>query len=207
MPRVKVCGLTRKQDVRGAVELGVDALGFILAPSPRQISLKQVRELTTGLPPFVTRVGVVVEPPADRLREIEESRLFDYLQFHGREDPALFGELTLPVIKAIGIKDEQDLQQIEKYRDCDFLLFDTRSQDRQGGTGQAFNWELLTVLDLEKPYILAGGLGPENIEQALKVLNPAAVDLNSRLEQAPGHKDLKLLELTMNKMSGVDSNE
>jgi Phosphoribosylanthranilate isomerase len=103
MTRVKVCGLTRESDVRAAVSLGADALGFILAPSRRQVTLEQVASLTRGLPPFVSVVGVVADPTGGKLQETVRSRLFDCIQFHGKERPSILAGLPLKTIKAFGI--------------------------------------------------------------------------------------------------------
>ncbi len=196
---IKICGMTRREDVLFAVNMGVDALGFILAESPRQVSLEKVRELCYNLPPFINRVAVVVNPELEELREIEKSGLFDYIQFHGSEEPELIKNTVLKSIKAISIAGKEDLAEVEKYKDsADYLLFDTKIGRQTGGTGESFDWSLITELEL--PYILAGGLGTENIEEALKKLKPLAVDLNSKLENEPGRKNHRLLKETVEKI-------
>ncbi len=196
---VKVCGMSRREDVVFAVNIGVDALGFILAESPRQVSLEKVKKLCQGLPPFINRVAVVVNPEPKEVEKIEKSGLFDYIQFHGSEEPELLANTVLKTVKAISIASSKDLKEVEKYREsADYLLFDTKIGSQKGGTGQRFDWSLIE--DLELPYILAGGLGAENIEEALKKLNPAAVDINSKVENEPGHKNHRLLKKAVEKV-------
>jgi len=196
---IKLCGMTRREDVVYAVNIGVDALGFILAESPRQISLEKVRELTHNLPPFINRVAVVVNPEPEEVAEIEKSGLFDYIQFHGSEEPELLASTALKSIKAISIAGENDLAEVEKYREsADYLLFDTKIGSQSGGTGESFDWSLISELKL--PYILAGGLGADNIEAALKKLNPLAVDINSQVENEPGQKNQCLVKKTVEKI-------
>ena len=196
--KIKICGLTRREDIEISVSLGVDALGFILAESPRQVTLTQVRELTASLPPFIARVAVVVNPGQSRLEEIIASRIFTAIQFHGSEDPSIFRDIPIQTIKAISISDQSDLKAVTKYQgQADYLLFDTKVGSQTGGTGQSFNWDLLKTKELNQNYILAGGLGPANIKAALARLQPAAVDLNSRLETAPGRKDPELIRETV----------
>lgn len=193
---IKICGITCKEDIVYAVNMGVDALGFILAESPRQLSLEKVKELVSGLPPFISRVAVVVNPEIDELAEIEESALFDYIQFHGSEQPEMIAGTTLKSIKAISISDKEDLYNLEKYKECaDYFLFDTKIGSQSGGTGESFDWSLISELKL--PYILAGGLGLDNIEEALKKLNPIAVDLNSKLENKAGKKNHRLVKKSL----------
>jgi len=196
--KIKICGMTRREDIEISVSLGVDALGFILAESPRQVSLTQARKLTASLPPFIARVAVVVNSDQSRLEEIIASRIFTAIQFHGSEDPSIFKDIPLQTIKAISISDQSDLKAVTKYQgQADYLLFDTKVGSQTGGTGQSFNWDLLKTKEINQNYILAGGLGPANIKAALDRLQPAAVDLNSCLETAPGRKDPELIRETV----------
>jgi phosphoribosylanthranilate isomerase len=196
---IKVCGMTCREDIKFAADIGVDAVGFILAESSRQVDLTQVRELTAKIPPFINRVAVVVNPTKNQVEEITSSGLFDYIQFHGSEDAELIKSSPLKSIKAISIAGAEDLKEIEKYQKAvDFLLFDTKIGSKIGGTGESFDWTL--IRDLEIPYILAGGLGPENIKEALTKLQPSAVDINSRVENEPGKKNHRLLKETIEKI-------
>jgi len=196
---IKLCGMTRREDVVYAVNIGVDALGFILAESPRQVNLAKVRELCHKIPPFINRVAVVVDPEPEEVAEIEKSGLFDYIQFHGSEEPEMLKNTVLKSIKAISIAGEEDLAEVKKYKGiADYLLFDTKIGSQTGGTGESFDWKLINELKL--PYILAGGLGVENIEAALEKLNPRAVDLNSQVENKPGKKNHRLVKKTVEKI-------
>ena len=196
---IKLCGMTRREDVVYAVNIGVDALGFILAESPRQVNLAKVRELCHKIPPFINRVAVVVDPEPEEVAEIEKSGLFDYIQFHGSEEPELLKNTVLKSVKAISIAADSDLTEVEKYKEsADYLLFDTKIGSQTGGTGESFDWSLISELEL--PYILAGGLGVDNIEEALKKLNPQAVDINSRVENEPGKKNHRLVKETVEKI-------
>lgn len=189
MTKIKICGLTRSRDVKAAVDLGVDALGFILAESPRNISLECAARLMKGLPPFVSTVAVVMNPDQVKLTEIVCSGLFSHVQFHGQEDPDILNDLPVKTIKTFSIETEADLRNTEKYQKADYFLFDTRVGKSSGGTGKTFDWTLIQKITEKKPFILAGGLGPENVLQAIRSCSPAAVDLNSRLESEPGKKD------------------
>ena len=196
--------MTRREDVIFAVNMGVDALGFILAESPRQVNLERVSELAYDLPPFISRIAVVVNPEPAKVTEIEKSGLFDYIQFHGSEEPEMLENTFLKSIKAISISGEKDLVEIKKYKErADYLLFDTKIGSQTGGTGKSFDWSLINEFKL--PYILAGGLGMDNIEKALKKLNPLAVDINSRVENAPGEKNHLLVKKTVEKIKSFKS--
>ena len=196
---IKLCGMTRREDVVYAVNMGVDALGFILAESPRQVDLDRVGDLCYNLPPFISRVAVVVNPVPEKIIAIEKSGLFDYIQFHGSEEPELLADTVLKSIKAISIAGQNDLAEVEKYKNsADYFLFDTKIGSQLGGTGESFDWSLIS--DLKLPFILAGGLGVDNIENALEKLNPLAVDINSQVENEPGKKNHRLVKDTVKKI-------
>ena len=201
---IKLCGMTRREDIIYAVNMGVDALGFILAESPRQVSLEKVREVTQNLPPFINRAAVVVNPEPKEVAEIEKSGLFDYIQFHGSEQPEMLKNTVLKSIKAISIAGKEDLAEVKKYKEsADYLLFDTKIGSQSGGTGESFDWSLISEVEL--PYILAGGLGADNIEEALRKLNPLAVDINSKVENEPGEKNHFLVKKTFEKIKSFQS--
>ncbi len=206
MTLIKICGMTRRKDVLKAVELGVDGLGFILAESPRRVSLEDVTKLTEGLPPFVSTVAVVVNPNADELAGIVSSGLFTHIQFHGKEDPMMLTGLPIKTIKAFGISSEGDLEEIQNYQGADYFLYDARVGEFSGGTGKTFNWSLVKQVAGIKPFILAGGLGPDNVAKAIRICRPSAVDLNSCLESEPGKKDPELMEQAVNKIRESELN-
>jgi len=202
--QIKVCGLTRREDIDFCCRLGVNALGFILAESPRRVSLRLVEKLITGLPPFTATVAVVVNPSPAEIKDIIASRLFSYIQFHGEEEPGLIKDLPIKTIKAISILNEEDLKRVDDYQGVDYFLFDSRSGIKKGGTGIQFDWDLLKNQVIEKPFILAGGLGPDNIVTALQEIKMAGVDLNSCVEKEPGIKDHRLLRDTVMKIRRME---
>ena len=188
--RVKICGITNLADAQAAVEAGADALGFnFYEKSPRHISLATAAEITKKLPPFVMRVGVFVNAPEEFvLRAIAEAGL-TMLQFHGDESPEFCTQFGLMSMKAFRIRDEKSLQELANYQTGAFLL-DAYSADARGGTGEKFNWDLaVEAQKFGKPIFLAGGLTPENVAEAVKKVNPFAVDVSSGVESAPGKKD------------------
>ena len=198
MTRAKLCGLTRADDVRAAVALGFDALGFILVPqSPRRVTLEIVAALRPLVPPFVSVVAVVANAEGEELEAIVASRLFDALQFHGGEAPHVVASVPLRRIVAIAVAERGDLDRAKNYDVADAFLLDTKRGGRSGGTGESFDWNVLRGFDFSRPIILAGGLGAENVRSAVEIVGPDAVDFNSRLESAPGVKDPERMKEAM----------
>jgi phosphoribosylanthranilate isomerase len=200
---VKICGITDHEDALFAAELGVSALGFIFAPSPRQITPKKAHEIIRALPPFVKAVGVFVnERPALIKRVINYCGL-DLVQLHGDESPDLCYQLMPYTIKVLRIKDEEGLPTGSRYKGrTRALLLDTYSKYRAGGTGKTFCWKhALKIKQLGIPVILSGGLGPSNIVDAINTVRPYAVDVNSGVEKRPGKKSHALLKDLMEKVS------
>lgn len=210
--KVKFCGITNEQDADRAVDLGVDALGFIFAQSPRQVGPDKARRIIHSLPPFVQTVGVFVNEDPDTIRDLKKFSGFQWIQLHGDETPQVCGELMPHVIKAFQIKDESSLLTIEGYEGhVNALLLDTYSKDIRGGTKKTFDWNIaIRCKDFGMPIILSGGLGPMNIERAVSTVRPYAVDINSGIEDAPGQKNPILMERlmeTIRGMSGVEAGE
>lgn len=200
--RVKICGMTRLADALCATEAGVDALGFIFhEKSPRSISPEKAKEIIAGLPPFVAAVGVFVNMDPARAAAIIEVCGLEYAQLHGKETPAYCQNLravapTCKLIKAlqVGGPRENGLNPAA-YASCtSALLFDTYAPKTHGGTGEAFDWALIPSLELNQPFLLAGGLHPGNVEAAIRAV-PAmyGLDANSGLEDAPGIKNHTLM--------------
>ncbi len=188
MTWIKICGITNVQDALEAASLGVDALGFIFAPSPRRIEPSAAREIIGCLPPSVLKVGVFVN---DELPEVQ--RIADYcglntVQFHGQETPEYCRQVSLPVIKAVRVKNLESLQEMEKYPFASILL-DAWSPDQAGGTGKPFGWEMALEARQKRNFILSGGLNPMNVYQAIQMLKPIGVDVCSGVEKTPGEKD------------------
>lgn len=189
MTKIKICGITNHQDAQVAAGLGVDALGFVFyKASPRYVKPNLAKDIIAALPPFITTVGVFVDEEAEVIRQISHDCCLQVVQLHGHEPPDFCRGFKNKVIKAIRIKDKLSLIDIDKYP-VDALLLDTYQTDKFGGTGEVFNWELASEAKKHARIILAGGLNPENIQQALKSVNPYAVDVSSGVEEEPGKKD------------------
>jgi len=200
--KVKICGITNYEDASTAVELGVDALGFIFAESPRQITAEKARAIIREIPPFVKTVGVFVNQAPAAIREIIHYCGLDLVQLHGDESPDICLALMPYTIKALRIKDESSSQASMTYDGkVRALLLDTYSQEKAGGTGKTFDWSLaLKLKKLQIPVILSGGLGPSNIEEAIRTVKPYAVDVNSGVEERPGKKSPILMKELMGKI-------
>jgi len=207
MVRVKICGITNYQDASNAVTLGVDAIGFIFAPSPRKITPEKARDIICAIPPFVKTVGVFVNEDPATIRQIIQFCGLDLVQLHGDELPDLCHELMPYTIKAFRPKDEKDLSAIRHYVErIRALLFDTYSEEKRGGTGKTFDWNLaIKGKELGVPVILAGGLTPSNIETAISTVRPFAVDVNSGVEERPGKKSPALMKRLMETIKGIDN--
>lgn len=185
--RIKICGITNLDDALAACRLGADALGFVLAPSPRQVSPEQARAIIASLSPLVNTVGVFVNAP---LAEVSELRRFcglDWVQLHGDEDEDQAAALGRRVIKALRVSAERP-PDAAAYPGCSLLL-DTYHPQAVGGTGQTFDWGLAQGIARQRPIILAGGLTPDNVNRAIKQVQPFAVDVSSGVEKQKGVKD------------------
>jgi phosphoribosylanthranilate isomerase len=199
---VKICGITNHEDASMAVELGAGALGFIFAPSPRQITPDTVRDIIRTIPPVVKTVGVFVNEGHAAIEEFKHYCGLDLVQLHGDESPDFCNALMPWAIKAIRIKDASSLQSIEEFHGkVSAILLDTYSKNKPGGTGKTFDWELARkIKKLGIPLILAGGLGPSNIDTAIRTVRPYAVDVNSGVEERPGKKSYVLMKSLMDKV-------
>lgn len=189
--RIKICGITNSEDARLAVELGADALGFIFyKKSPRYITPDAAREIITGLPPFVTPVAVVVEEPeVDALLSYTGCRA---AQVHG--EASFTREVAIrasyPVIRAVSVATREDLAPLRDPAGARAFLLDAKVPGLHGGTGRTIDWTLAReAAAFGTPIILAGGLNPENVAEAIHIAHPYAVDLNSGVEARPGKKD------------------
>ena len=188
--RVKICGLTNFDDAFAAVEAGADALGFVFYQnSPRAVSPQKAADIIRKLPPFITTVGVFVNEEPGKIEEIITLTHLDVVQLHGSEPPeACF--FSRPAVKAIRVKSLESLDPLVHYRDSvTAFLLDTFSPGVLGGTGQIFNWDIATYAKQFGPIILAGGLTPENISEAVKHVKPYGVDVSSGVESEKGKKD------------------
>lgn len=189
MARVKICGLTNLEDVLAAGEGGADALGFVFAESPRRISPERAAEIVRSLPPFLTCVGLFVDEAPETVRKIIKECRLDALQFHGNESPDYCRQFKVKIIKAFRIRDENSLKAIPHYQ-VEAYLLDAYVEGIPGGTGASFNWDLaLRAKDFGRPVILAGGLTPDNVAEAVRKVRPYGVDVSSGIEAEPGKKD------------------
>ena len=187
---VKICGITNLPDALQAAEAGADALGFIFAEkSPRQLTIERAAEIIRGLAMPIVKVGVFVDAPEDMVfRAIGECG-FNLLQFHGNESPEYCQQFGMMTMKAFRMRHEQTLSELPKYQ-TDAWLLDAWSAAQAGGTGEKFNWDLaVAARRLGRPIFLAGGLTPENVGEAIRQVQPYAVDVSSGVEATPGKKD------------------
>jgi phosphoribosylanthranilate isomerase len=188
--KVKICGITQYEDAKAAVSLGVDAIGFIFYPkSPRAIHPLDAKEIIKRLPPFVSKVGVFVDETAATIMKIVNATGIDTVQLHGKEPPSICDELGVTLIKAFPVGPDFDLLSFEKYKVSGYLL-DTWNESMHGGSGKTFDWSIANKAMLKfGNVILAGGLGPSNIREALEAVHPYAVEFNSGVEIKPGIKN------------------
>ena len=188
--RVKICGITRKQDALDVVRLGADAIGLVFyPPSPRAVTAEQAAEIVRQLPPFITVVGLFVNASRGEIAAVLEQVRIDQLQFHGDESPEACAGHGRPWIKAVRMREGIDLHEVKRcYADASALLLDAYQPGKPGGTGAVFDWEDIPD-DLRSSIILAGGLSPENVQMAIKQVAPYAVDVSGGVEQEKGIKD------------------
>lgn len=189
MVRVKICGNTNLKDTMAAVEAGADAVGFVFyAKSPRAVSPKGVAAIVSHLPPFVECVGVFVNEKPEVVRQIMSECGLSHAQLHGEESPQYCADLKQPVIKAVRVRTREDLASLSSYR-VDAILLDAFVEGVAGGTGTAFDWGLAVEAKAWGPVILAGGLTPDNVGEAVSRVQPYGVDVSSGVELSPGVKD------------------
>lgn len=192
MTKVKICGLKEKEHVKAAVEAGADAIGFVFAASKREVSIEQARELAKAVPPGVLKIGVFVNPTMQEIETAVREVPLDFVQYHGNETPEFIQSNSFPSIKALSVRSEEDID-VAKQFNTDFYLFDAPGTDYQGGSGLTFNWQLMQGHSIpQEKIILAGGLNPTNVEDAIKRVNPHMVDVSSGVE-VEGRKDSELI--------------
>jgi phosphoribosylanthranilate isomerase len=194
----KICGLTDDAAVEAAVQHGADMLGFVFFPaSPRNLSAEQAEALLREVPSGIDRVGVFVDPETDFLDRILAKARLDLLQLHGDETPercrAISIYFGLPIIKAIKVSSKADLKAAKAYEDAvDWLMFDAappKDATRPGGNAASFDWSIMQGAKFNRPWLLSGGLTPENLSLAVQQSGASAVDVSSGVESAPGKKD------------------
>lgn len=203
--RVKICGITRPEDAAEAARLGVDAIGLVFyEKSPRNVSLGQARAACESLSGFVTVVSLFLNPEAALVEKVLSELPVDLIQFHGKETADFCRSFGRPYIKSLGMAEGVDLaSQSRHYPDARGLLLDSHETGAAGGTGKTFNWDAIPA-EYRSSVILAGGLKPANVAQAIRTVRPYAVDLSSGVEAAPGIKDAALMAQLMKEIKQVD---
>lgn len=188
--RVKICGITRVEDAITAARYGADAIGLVFYKnSPRFVDTETAKKIALALPPFISKVGLFVDAGKDEVDAILSEVPLDILQFHGNETPEQCNEYTIHYIKAIRMQDDINIHDMtSKYSDAMALLLDTYVEGKHGGTGKSFDWSRIHE-NIEKPVILAGGLTPDNVADAIHQVSPYAVDVSGGVESAKGIKD------------------
>lgn len=190
MTRIKICGITRVEDVLAAAHGGADAIGLVFyEKSPRHVERRQAARLAAAIPPFVTLVGLFVNASTENVRETLRQIPLDVLQFHGEEEPEFCRQFGRPYLKALRVKNGLNLVQCAaRYQDAQGLLLDAYIEGTHGGTGIAFDWSLIPQ-GLPLPVVLSGGLHAGNVTDAIRQVRPWAVDVSSGVESAKGIKD------------------
>lgn len=186
--KVKICGLTRPEDVQAAVRAGADAIGFVFTASPRRITIERALELSAYATRRVLRVGLFLDQDRSEIERVTAALPLDILQFHGSETEQECSVFRLPWLKAVAMEDADSVIRAERdFPGAAGLLLDSHSKGKRGGSGQLFDWSL--VRPTMKPIWLAGGLNADNVKQAIHTVRPYAVDVSSGVETEPGIKD------------------
>jgi phosphoribosylanthranilate isomerase len=187
--RIKMCGLTRKEDIKAACDAGADALGFVFyPPSPRNVSVEVAKTLMASVPAFVTTVALFVDADVSFVEQVISETNVDLLQFHGDESPEYCTQFTRPYIKAIRAQSKPMLEEnIKKHPQAKAILLDSYVQGIPGGTGKTFDWSMIPECD-GQPLVLAGGLNETNVANAVSKVSPWAVDVSGGIEADKGIK-------------------
>lgn len=203
--RVKICGITRIEDAHLAVDAGVDAIGLVFyEKSPRFVTNTQAKQISQVIPAFVSCVALFKDADEAFIQTVLDEVAIDLIQFHGSETAAFCEQFERPYIKALGMKGPECdsdylLTNVGKYHTAKALLLDSHAPGMAGGTGETFDWS--TIGTMKKPIVLAGGLTPDNVQQAITIAQPFAVDVSSGVELAPGIKDQEKVASFMDQVS------
>lgn len=204
--KIKICGITKREDAILCSQQGVDAIGFIFYPkSKRYISPEAAKEIANSLPSFLMKIGVFVNEEISEVNRIAQLVGLNAVQLHGDESPKYIEQMTHPVIKCFGVDESFDFAKIDNYKNCDILL-DVKDSEQFGGTGNSFNWNLIPEY-LRNKVIIAGGVSSNNIKDIYSTINPGAVDLSSSVEISPGIKDKNKIIEILNTIRQIKHNE
>jgi len=204
--RVKFCGITTADDARAAARAGADAIGLLFwSQSERGVDAGRAREVAAALPPFVTRVGVFVDPQPEFVEQVLQTVRLDVLQFHGSEQPAECSRYRLPYIKALQVREGVDLHDLAtRHSGAQGLLLDAFHAALPGGSGETFDWRLIPA-DLALPVVIAGGLHAGNVGEAIRRVRPWAVDVSGGIESRRGVKDPAKMSLFIDEVRRVEA--
>lgn len=204
---VKVCGITRLEDARAALACGAQALGFVFyPPSGRYVTVEQAAAIVRELPPYVVTVGVFVNESAAHMNAVCAEARLDRVQLHGEEPHETLAALDRPGYRAFRVRGAADREAVEAAPDATLLL-DTFRAGEYGGTGRTFDWEWARGLGRRRRIVLAGGLTPDNVREAVRTVQPAAVDVSSAVEAAPGRKDPEKLAAFFAALAGASGDD
>lgn len=181
MTKVKICGLMEPQHVQAAVDAGVDAVGFVFAPSRRRIAIAQAKELAHFVPDHVMKIGVFVDAAQEEMEQAFREVPLDFIQFHGDEMEEFIKNVALPSIKVVSVRNEEDVKRAQHIQ-AEYVLFDTPGTEFRGGSGEVFDWGLLNGDLPRSRMILAGGLNVRNVKEAIRKVRPFMVDVSSGVE-------------------------
>jgi phosphoribosylanthranilate isomerase len=203
---VKICGITRLEDARFAVECGANALGFVFWPaSPRSIDPGRAQAIAAALPPFVTPVGVFVNQPADYVNAVAAAVGLGVVQLHGDEGVEFAASVNRPVLKAMTLA--SDDTAFDRWPSETMVLLDAHDPVRRGGTGRTIDWTRAASVAARRPIVLAGGLNPDNVADAIERVRPFGIDVSSGVEAAPGVKDHGRLRRLFDSIRNAESNQ
>lgn len=201
---VKICGLTRVEDVKAATNAGADVIGFVFTASPRQVSIDAALELSGYVPEGVLRVGLFLGQNSSQIEQVISSVPLDMLQFHGGETEQFCSKFNMPWLKAVAMENADSVKKAEsEFPGALGLLLDSHSRGEQGGSGKQFDWSLSSPV--AKPVWLAGGLNADNVKQAIQTVRPYAVDVSSGVESKPGIKDAARMEAFVKAVREVEN--
>jgi phosphoribosylanthranilate isomerase len=204
--KVKVCGITQLQHAKAAEEAGADAIGFVFAESKRQIMPEAARKISKEISPAVQKVGVFVDSTIEEIERIADMAGIDFVQLHGSETPEFCQSLSVPCYKAISIQQESDMKHVSRYIGK-YILLDSGHGSAKGGNGTSFDWNYLKNYTTDKKIILAGGLKLENIERAIREVDPFMVDVSSGVETDGAKDPEKIKEFIFKVKNAISTKE